>query len=74
MRVSSSSTDGLLRAVRRPLRLLKRLGEGQQLRVRPVHIDGLAKRLTDLVRCRVVQLDAVVLGIVEVDAARDPVQ
>src|SRR6266581_1422676 len=65
--------DGLLGAARRPLDLLQRLGEREQLRVGLVEVDDLAERLTHLVRSRVVELDPVVLRIVEVDAAGDPV-
>ena len=63
----------LLGAARWALRLLERLGEGEQLGVGPVQVDLLAEGLADLVGGRVVELDAVVLGVEEVDAARDPV-
>jgi len=65
--------DGVLRAARWPLLLLERSGEGEQVGVRLVEVDGLAERLTHLVRRCVVELDAVVFRVVEVDAARDPV-
>src|SRR5215468_7828984 len=63
--------QGALRTARRTLGLLERLGEGQQRLVRLIEVDGRAQGLPDAVGCRVVQLDAVVLGIVEVDAAGD---
>src|SRR5215475_8958677 len=69
----SALPQGLLGAARRPLGLLERLGQGQQRLVGLVQVDGLAQRLTHLVGGRVVELDAVVLGIVEVHAAGDAV-
>src|SRR5437867_5598593 len=66
--------DGLLGAARRPLRLLERFGEGQQLLVGAVQVDVLPERLPHLVRGRVVDLDPVVFRIEEVDAAGDPVR
>src|SRR3989442_12506799 len=66
--------DGLLGAARRPLDLLERFGEGQQLLVGAVQVDVLPQRLPHLVGGRVVELDPVVFGIEEVDAAGDPVR
>src|SRR5439155_8681511 len=67
-------SDGLLGAARRPLDLLERFGEGQQLLVGSIQVDVLSERLPHLVRGRVVKLDPVVFGIEEVDAAGDPVR
>src|SRR5262245_35366236 len=65
--------SGTLAPAGRAVLLLERLREGQQLLVRTVEIDGRAERLAHLVGRRVVELDAVVLGVVEVHAACDPV-
>jgi hypothetical protein len=57
----------LLRTARRPHSSLEGPGEVQQLVVRLVQVNGLSQGLTDLVGRCVVQLDAVILGVVEVD-------
>src|SRR5262244_1876753 len=68
----SRSPHRLLGAARRSLLVLEGPGEREKVAIRLVEIDRLTERLTNLERRRVVQLDPVVLGIVEVDAACDP--
>jgi hypothetical protein len=71
--ISRQLSYRLLGAARWAQGLLEGLGEGEKLGVGPVQVDLLAEGLADLVGGRVVELDAVVLGVEEVDAARDPV-
>src|SRR5580765_4174255 len=70
--IQAQLSHRLLGAARWAQGLLERLGEGEELGVGLVQVDLLAEGLANLVGGRVVELDAVVLGVEEVDAARDP--